>query len=87
MLEVMIIMLYHGLTIMFYIRNDTETFGSVKQIVTLRPNQVFVKCIKNITGLYKETLLMWNNDDVDDIVNYNSVTLQNVLSEFNLNKF
>ena len=30
---------------------------------------------------------MWNNNDTNDDINYNSITMENVLSEFNLVNF
>tara|TARA_B100000795_G_scaffold26876_1_gene17852 strand:- start:79 stop:2808 length:2730 start_codon:yes stop_codon:yes gene_type:complete len=67
-----------------YYRQDTQTTGQEKKITIGNPNQVFVKCIKNLKGTYKETLLMWNNGDSTDLVNYNSITIKSILSTFNL---
>ena len=67
-------------------RNDNEIEGNIQQIITKQPNQVFAKCIKDLKGSYKETLIMWNNLDNNDLLNYNSITMKNILSTFNLLK-
>lgn len=67
-----------------YYRRDTSTNGDLKQISSSLSNQVNLLCINDLTGVYKETIIMWNNGDSTDLLNYNSISLKNILSTFNL---
>ena len=67
-----------------YYRQDSSTTGTIKSIVSDDAQQVVLLCTKDLTGEYKDTLIMWNNNNSNDITNYNSITIENIISNFNL---
>jgi hypothetical protein len=70
-----------------YYRQDSTIPGNNKILESNSSKQVFLLCTNDLTGNYKDTLVMWNNNDTNDDINYNSITMENVLSEFNLVNF
>ena len=49
-------------------------------------SQVNLLSVKDLSGIFRDVLLMWNNNKPNDL-NYYSVTLQNILSSNNLISF
>jgi hypothetical protein len=75
-------------TNIYYVEKDLDVSPErEKQLNTRTTNnyqQIFILCIHDLSGIYKETVLMWNNKDTIDILNYNSITLKKILSSFNI---
>jgi hypothetical protein len=71
-------------TIKYLERNLDTSVVSTKTITSTGAQQIFIKCLNDTTGIYKETVILWNNNDSVDTINYLSVTLKKILSTFNI---
>ena len=69
----------------YYFEKDLDvSTTTIKQVNTGTAEQIFILCTNDLSGIYKETVLMWNNKDTIDILNNNSITLKKILSSFNI---
>ena len=72
-------------TNIYYFEKDLSVSTvTIKQVNTGTAEQIFILCTNDLSGIYKETVLMWNNKDTIDILNNNSITLKKILSSFNI---
>jgi hypothetical protein len=71
-------------TIKYLEQNLLTNTKTTKTITSDTPQQIFILCLKDSTGIYKETIVSWNNNDTNDTINYQSVSLKKILSSFNI---
>jgi hypothetical protein len=71
-------------TIKYLERNLLAAPLPTKTITSTGAQQIFILCLNDTTGVYKETIVSWNNNDTNDTINYQSVSLKKILSSFNI---
>ena len=73
--------------IKYFEKNISERNPTPQLLNSTIPNNYeknYILCLKNLLGEYKETLVSFNNNNSADETNYESITLQKILSTFNI---